>query len=322
MPSATRRVSKALTDGMAAMRGGQRELIGLQRNTAESLRAEDLANRVLWKELPSKGVVAEPWRPAKEAEGLSDPFRVKERGKGTGVEPPRPGKQAEDLSNPFRVKEPGEGVRAEPPRPVIQVETGLGPDVDALASLSPTLSGMIHRLRAKGWTVKRYSPRTDTPDLTNSKIDLSAKTVSVAVHTIPTHTAGDLALAVGHAHWRLGNDLTPLLIPRPGEPKEAWMAEGLRHALRPYGEAAYTNAKVADEITLAGGPDIKVVGGLDTRSWYEGVARGHTSRDWLVDHLGSLLGRTPGSGPGRSRQDDLLAEIEQAWRNHHGNDGL
>lgn len=131
------------------------------------------------------------------------------------------------------------------------VSTGLGPEVDQMMRLSPTLLAKVKKLKDEGWTLEYGTAGKGTfTDKTHKKIviDSNDKGDTTAI-------LNSLAHETGHATYDV-----PWHPPK-GLTRQQYVERNTRENLRDEGEATLSEYEVRDELLAAGGPDIGISGG-------------------------------------------------------------
>ena len=158
-----------------------------------------------------------------------------------------------------------------------KLKTGLGDDVDKIASLSPTLTSKIEQLQKDGWTIKY---RTDGKP--GSECDKTNKVILIdpAEKGKPAAVTQTLAHEAGHATY------TPdPYVPPAGLTKDQYVQKNTNSQLKDEGEATITNVEVRNEIKKNGGPDIGVAG-AQSADYQKMVDENKGSRDDLRQKIG------------------------------------
>jgi len=131
------------------------------------------------------------------------------------------------------------------------VATGLGKDVDAIASQSPTLSNNITQLKRDGWTIKYGDAGKGTyADKTKKLIVVDANDKKK-----PAAVVQSLAHESGHALYTADP-----YVPPKGLTKEQYVKANVKRDLKDEGEATLMNIQVRNEIKKNKGPDIGIAG--------------------------------------------------------------
>ncbi len=190
--------------------------------------------------------------------------------------------------------------------------TGLGPEVDALITKSPTLTAAIRDLQHEGWSIRYGFANGSYTDLgfdstrnTKSKeIVLDGRKAADA-----PRATGTLAHEVGHARYGLEPHVS-----RARRTKEQWLRLNVDARLRGEGEAVLVNAQVRREILDNGGPD-SGISGRYSREYieiYDRYARGELSRAQARSEIATLYGSERRSTDGKHYGDYLM----EAWNDH------
>ncbi|WP_328410212.1 hypothetical protein [Nocardia sp. NBC_00403] len=167
----------------------------------------------------------------------------------------------------------------------------LGPEVDRLIAMSPTLSKNVRELQAAGWTIGYGSIDAGGLTFRGEKKIL----INLEGKNDPLLITAELAHETGHA--TAGSEYTySIIAPDPGEQYGHWREKNLYKAYQGESNAGLMTAEVRREILGNGGPDI---GHIDdaTKAADNSYAAGDLTRstavgivaDYLHDHPGGYL---------------------------------
>ncbi|MEV3963408.1 hypothetical protein AB0M34_21370 [Nocardia sp. NPDC050193] len=179
--------------------------------------------------------------------------------------------------------------------------SGLGPEVDALVAMSPTLAMNLERLQAEGWTITYHEIDARGRTYHARKLIAIDRRLAKAPITVTAVFAHESA----HALNPVGAFVPS--VPEPGESYSDWLTKNLEVRFEREADAELTNAQIRQEIRATGGPDIHDVNDI-TASAYNELAAGKISRAAAVDRVADDLFRHPG---GWARYGNDLAEH---WR--------
>jgi hypothetical protein len=192
--------------------------------------------------------------------------------------------------------------------------SGLGPEVDNLLNLSPTLQKLWQKAHSEGWQFQagHYGKRSNA-DPNDHVIRINLDDAAPGADR-----AGRLASLISHEIGHAANDLQPI-IEAPN--KSDFVAKNTELQLKQEGDAAFENARVRDEIIANGGPDIGIRGGDDPKyiAVYENFKAGKISEAEARSQMGVIQGQEPdalGDNP-PSRKDNYEKNYGQYWDDHH-----
>ncbi|MEO8185382.1 MAG: hypothetical protein ABI895_41770 [Deltaproteobacteria bacterium] len=131
-----------------------------------------------------------------------------------------------------------------------QGTTGLGTNIDALVSKSPTATQNVQNLRAQGWTFQ-YGPAGGG---TYTDTDTKVITLDANEQSNPKEAAVSVAHEASHA-------LVPVNeVPPSGLTRAEYIKKNVEQELRGEAAATLNNAQARDEILSNGGSDIGIAG--------------------------------------------------------------
>lgn len=187
------------------------------------------------------------------------------------------------------------------------VSTGLGPEVDKIAVLSPTLQANIAALKADGWTIEYGDAGkgsfTDRPGK-RILIDSNEK-------GNPAKAAQTVAHESGHARY------TPdPYVPPDGLTRDQYVQRNVDRSLKDEGEATLTNAQVRREIMQNRRPDIGIAGAQAAK--YDQIAQKYptaSQREQARNEIGQVFasGEHPSTDPTKTYQQYYAKPFEDHW---------
>ncbi|MGO4613371.1 hypothetical protein AB4305_04285 [Nocardia sp. 2YAB30] len=178
----------------------------------------------------------------------------------------------------------------------------LGPEVDRLVAMSPTLSKNVRELQAAGWTIGYGSIKAGGTTNRGEKKIL----INPDGKNDPLLITAELAHETGHA--TAGSEyIYSITDPGPGEDYRQWYDKNLYKAYQDESNAGLMTAKVRREILDNGGPDIDHIDDI-TKTSYDAYAAGDLTRQAAVDLLADHLRDHPGG-----YRDYYGKDLDKRW---------
>lgn len=164
----------------------------------------------------------------------------------------------------------------------------LGPEVDRLIAMSPTLSKSVRELQAGGWMISYGSIDAQGATFAGEKkilINPDGKNDPLLITAILAHETG---------HATAGPEYTySPTAPQPGEDYWQWYEKNLYTAYQGESDAGLTTAQVRREILDNNGPDIDNIDDV-TKAAYDRYRADDLARPAAVDLLADHLRDHPG----------------------------
>ncbi|MEU4314120.1 hypothetical protein [Nocardia sp. NPDC024068] len=187
---------------------------------------------------------------------------------------------------------------AEGPPSGVEIESGLDPEVERYAEMSPFLREELARLRAEGWEIG-YG------DIDSLGVTLGGEkkiVIDTDMREDPLWATAILAHEVGHAYPGAYHATTDA--PGPGEKFGTWLERNMRQRDLGEAESGLTTAQARREILARGGPDI---GNVDDEivSIYERQRAGELSRADAQGEVADFIGSRP--------YEHYVSELERLW---------
>ena len=163
-----------------------------------------------------------------------------------------------------------------------QGATGLGANIDALVSKSPTATQNVQNLRAQGWTLQ-YGPAGGG---TYTDVDKKVIVLDANEQSNPSEAAISVAHEASHA-------LVPVKeVPASGLTRAEYIKQNVEQELRGEAAATLNNAQARDEILSNGGPDIGIAGAQSKQyaSIYKQYKAGKITRQQAEQQIAKAYG--------------------------------
>jgi type VI secretion system secreted protein VgrG len=188
--------------------------------------------------------------------------------------------------------------------------TGLGADVDAFASRSPTLRRNLELLLAKGWKVQYGSAGAGSYCTRKDKIIV----IDEGQKNHPEEVVQTLSHESGHALYTPDPYVT-----LDGLSKPDYVARNVNRLLKDEGEATLMNAQVRQEILNNGGADIGIAGAQAAK--YEQLAAQYPAaadRDVARQEIADLF--ADGEHPSTSPDETYREYYSKVYSNSYDKD--
>jgi hypothetical protein len=214
---------------------------------------------------------------------------------------------------PFSVN-PSAGPTQSGPAPPIN--SGLGPEIDKLLNLSPTLRDLWAKAQAQGWKIELTNEGKSLADEKSKRLYINVNDVLTQGLGRPAAIASLLAHEIGHAATAYPPDLR-------GATREEFIQKNVEQGLRHEAAAAMVNLEARAEIAVNARVDIGVRGGLDEfylDVWDRMHRTPPLTREEAISEIAQYMAEEPDARNGTSKRETLEIYYGDKYDDTHSND--